>query len=122
MVSADMEAVLTAIIDASPQPLEESAVITPILETSNQVTETPRNLPEVTQLWNWQSLNFTSSPCSSGKSFNHYAERPLLDKARSQQRSEGRDGIGLTDTWATHIPDRGRASARAPRKQQGWSI
>lgn len=122
MGSADMKIVLTEIIDASPRPHEERAVTTPTLEMSNRVTEKLRNLLKVTQLWNWQNLNFTSSPCSSVKSFNHAAELPLLDKVGSQQRSEGSDGIRFMDIWATNAPDRGRTSAKALRKQQGWSI
>lgn len=122
MASADMEVVLTELINASPQPHEESAVTTPTLEMSNRVTEKLRNSPKVTQLWDWQSLNCTSSPGSSVKRFNRYAELPLTDKVRSQQRPEGSDGIRLTDIWATDTPDRGRASAKALREQQGWSI
>lgn len=82
---------------------------------SNRVTETLRNLTKVTQLCNWQSLDFIPSPCSSVKRLNHYAGLPVIGKVRSQQRSDGSDG-GKGHGYLGDQHSRQRKRAKAPRK------
>lgn len=58
-----------------------------------------KNFPKVTQLVTGRAWILPRAHALQRR-VNHCAELPLVDKVRSQQRSEGREELRLRDIWA----------------------